>query len=332
VETVSVLVVTAVTAGAAIYVFRSGLDPAQFITALIALFAAAQGLRPLNRIMQGLAEASAAVERLDEVLQAEVEDSVPRGPEGGPVLARHHDSIVFEGVSYTYPGRDKPALDRVSFEILHGQTVVLTGANGSGKTSLISLLPRLIDPCSGRLLIDGVDIRTVSLFDLRRQIALVPQETVLLGGTIAENIAYGLPDVPSSAIHRAAEVAQVHEFIAGLPGGYDCVLGELGSGLSSGQKQRLAIARALLRDPAILILDEATSHVDADSADRIRAALRQIRQGRTILVVTHDLSAVEDPDVVVQLRQGRVERLAKGQQNIQNRKRSVLCEARGLVP
>ncbi len=217
-----------------------------------------------------------------------------------------------ESVSYTYPGRITPALDSINLEIRHGQLALIEGANGSGKSSLVSLLPRLIDPSSGTVYIDGIDIRTVSLFHLRQQIALVPQETVLFAGTIAENIAYGLPDVSPSRIRRAAEMAQVEELIANLPGGYDCVLGELGTGLSSGQRQRLAIARAILRDPAILILDEATSQIDADSAAGIRAVLQEIRRGRTILVVAHDSSLVADPDLIVTLREGQVSSLVSG--------------------
>jgi subfamily B ATP-binding cassette protein MsbA len=306
VEVLSVLLVGVVAAGAGAYVVYYRVNAADCITVLVTVFAAAQGLRPLNRVTQTLAEASVAGQRLVEIANAEVEPSDPDAAPNAVILPRHTERITFENVCYTYSGKTRPALEDVNLEFRFGETIGLVGGNGSGKTTLVSLLPRLFEPSSGRVLIDGADISAVSLWHLRKQIAIVPQETMLLQDTIAENIAYGLPDASRRRIEEAAQLAQAHDFILSLPHGYDCQLGALGSGLSSGQRQRLAIARAILRDPSILILDEATSQIDPDSARRIRMALREIRKGRTVIVIAHGSDALVDADVIVELHEGRV--------------------------
>jgi ABC-type multidrug transport system fused ATPase/permease subunit len=228
------MIVAVVAIGAGASVLRYRVQPAEAITVLVAILAAAQALRPLNRSLQTVAEASAAGHRLVEVVEAEIEPSDPGASPASPVLPRHSKQIVFEAVSYTFSGTTRPALENVDLEIRHGEMIGLMGPNGSGKSTLVSLLPRLFEPSSGRVLIDGVDISSVDLWSLRKQMAIVPQETMLLQDSIAENIAYGQAVVSRDEIEKAARLAQAHEFIVSLPGGYDCQLGALGSGLSSG--------------------------------------------------------------------------------------------------
>lgn len=311
VEIVSTLMVVSIASVAAWYVFRRNSDPANLITVLVALTAAAQGLRPLGRMSHELAEADAAASRLLEVMQLPVEPIRSNRSPDAPALLRHRRQITFEALSFSYPGRERPALAGVTFSVPFGRTVAIVGANGAGKTTLLNLLLRLYSPSAGRILIDGVDIAGVSLRSLRGQIALVPQENGLFRGTVAENIAYGMAGPPLEEITRAAQAAYAHEFIVGLPGGYDTELGEFGSGLSSGQRQRLAIARAILRDPAILVLDEATSQIETDSESRIREALWNLRGRRTIFVVAHRLRFAQDADLTVVLDGGKVVDMGK---------------------
>ena len=222
------------------------------------------------------------------------------------MLERHHESIEFEAVSYSYRGQQTPAIDGVSLKVEHGQTVAIVGGNGSGKTTLLNLLPRLTSPNRGRVLIDGTDIAGVNLKAFRRQLAVVPQQSVLFEGTIADNIAYGQLDAKRDEIESASQAAFAHDFVSTLPDGYDTVLGEGGSGLSGGQKQRLCIARAILRDPAVLILDEATSQIDADSEAKINRALNSFRAGRTTFIIAHRLSTVIDCDMIVVMDAGKI--------------------------
>ena len=182
----------------------------------------------------------------------------------------------------------------------------LSGTNGSGKTTLLNMLPRLTAPTAGRVLIDGTDIATVSLRSLRKQMSVVTQQTVLFAGTVADNIAYGRRETPRARIVEAAEAAHADGFVRELRDGYDTVLGEGGSGLSGGQRQRLCIARAILRDPSILIMDEATSQIDAESEHRIAEAIDALREGRTTLIIAHRLSTVIDCDLIVVMEDSRI--------------------------
>jgi subfamily B ATP-binding cassette protein MsbA len=206
-----------------------------------------------------------------------------------------------------------PALDAVSLTIRHGETVAFVGPNGSGKTTLLSLIPRLLDPDQGSVLIDNRDIREVGIRSLRRQIGVVTQDTVLFRGSIRWNIAYGAAglgllagDDEDRLVKRAAQAARAEEFILEKQGGYDAPIGEGGVGFSGGQRQRLTIARALSRDPAILILDEATSMVDAESEARIAEAIAEFSKGRTSLIVAHRLSTVVNADRIVVMDAGRI--------------------------
>ncbi len=281
------------------------LDPKDFLLTLAALGMAAAQLKPLSGIVNDVQQSAAAADRLDEMLKLPPE---PGHDHTLPRLARHARSIEFRGVTFTYPRQTRPSLDDVSLTIENGRTVAFVGPNGSGKTTLLAMVPRLFDPDAGRgtVLIDGRDIREVSVRSLRRQIGVVTQETVLFKGTIASNIAYGAENATRERVEEAARRARAHEFILEQPNGYETEVAEQGLSLSGGQRQRLAIARAILRDPSILILDEATSMVDADSEAKIAAALAEFGKGRTCLIVAHRLSTVINADSIVVMDQGRI--------------------------
>jgi ABC-type multidrug transport system fused ATPase/permease subunit len=227
-------------------------------------------------------------------------------PHNAPTLVRHERSIEFRDVNYRYPNAAEDALREVNLRFEAHQTVAIVGPNGSGKTTLLSLVPRLLDPTTGLVLIDGQDISQVSMRSLSRQIGLVSQETVLFHATIGENIAYGLRRPKDKDVLAAARKAFVDEFVRDLPDGYDTMVGEHGATLSGGQRQRITIARAILRDPAILIFDEAMSQVDADSEQRIHQAMEEFVRGRTTLMIAHRFQTVMAADRIVVMDGGRV--------------------------
>ncbi len=280
------------------------LDKTSFILAIASLGVAGASLKPLTGLVNDIQQSSAAAGRINEMLAQEPEQ---QGGDSHAKLGRHAQSIRFAGVSMTYPGADGPAIDGVSLEISHGQTIAFVGPNGCGKTTLLSLLPRLYDPDEGAVYIDGVDVATVNLRSVRQQIGVVTQDTVLFRQSIRQNIAYGAGHADEAAVVEAAKRAHAHEFIEKLPEGYDTILGDRGSNLSGGQQQRLAIARAILRDPAILILDEATSMIDAESESNIAAAIAGFSAGRTCLIVAHRLSTVVAADQIVVMNAGKIE-------------------------
>jgi ABC-type multidrug transport system fused ATPase/permease subunit len=209
-------------------------------------------------------------------------------------------------VVFTYPGSERPALKGINLTIPAGHNVAIVGPNGSGKTTLANLLPRFYDPDSGQILIDGIDVRDATLETLRNQIAMVTQQVVTFNDTIAANIGYGKPGATREEIIEAAGRAFAHEFIELLPDGYDAVIGEQGSGLSGGQLQRIVIARAVLKNPAILIFDEATSQVDADSEAKIHKAIEEIMHDRTCIIIAHRFSTIIAADTIVVMDAGRI--------------------------
>lgn len=295
-----VLVVIAVKA-----IMDGKLELSAFMLTLGALGMAGSSIKPLSGVVQDINTAEAAAQRLDNIFHVPLEDAEERETRK-PALLRHHASIRFEGVSFAYPGSPRLALDDITLDIEQGQTVAFVGPNGSGKTTLLTLVPRLITPDAGRVLIDGQDIEAVSLRSLRKQISVVTQEVVLFRSSIADNIAYANPDATREQIIDAAKRAHAHEFIQRLPDGYDTMMADQGLGLSGGQRQRLSIARAILRDPAILILDEATSMIDAESESAIAQALADFARGRTVLVVAHRMATIRAADRVVVMDEGRV--------------------------
>ena len=259
-------------------------------------------LRSLGMWVGQAQRATASGERIFQILD-EPEEVADR-PE--PIELPDGDgAIYFEDVSFSYLP-DRPVLEHLDLALDAGTTVALIGHTGSGKTTLSSLVPRFYDVDSGRVLVDGVDVRDVKLASLRRAIGVIAQDPFLFSTTVRDNIAFGLPELTDAQIERVARLAQAHEFVERLPQGYDTVIGERGITLSGGQRQRIAIARALAVDPRILILDDATASVDATTEARIRAGLRQVMSGRTTLIIAHRLSTIALADEIVVLDGGRI--------------------------
>jgi ATP-binding cassette subfamily B protein len=254
-------------------------------------------------IITQLGQASASATRIFEILDAQ--SDVTDKP-GATLLPPIQGTVAFDNVSFRYVGGGDPVLQNVSFEAAPGQTVALLGATGSGKTSIINLIPRFYDPTEGRILIDGHDVRDVTLDSLRSQIGIVLQETTLFSGTIRENIAFGKPDATLEQVVEAAQSAAAHDFIQSFPQGYDTPVGERGTTLSGGQKQRIAIARALLLDPRILVLDDSTSSVDLATEAQIQRALDRLMKDRTSFVIAQRISTVVDADQILVMDKGRI--------------------------
>jgi ATP-binding cassette subfamily B protein len=246
-------------------------------------------------------EVRIAMERLDDVFEAELEEP---HPENSVRLPRLNGHIKLEKVTFRYDKEGKNIIQNFDLEIFPGQTVALVGRSGCGKTTLINLLLRLYQPNSGKILVDGYDLRQVSVSSLRRQIGVVPQDSVLFNGTIRENISYHLPDARMEQIISAAMLAGAHDFISELPLGYETVIGERGMSISGGQRQRVAIARALLGNPQVLIFDEATSSLDTESERIIQNSMENILQDRTTIIIAHRLSTVRKADLIVVIDQG----------------------------
>lgn len=257
----------------------------------------------LGVIYRQLRQAVTDLEHIDRLLHEEPEVRDPPGAR--PLVLREGGRVVFADVHFAYDPR-RPILGGVSFEIAPGRRLAVVGPSGAGKSTIVRLLFRFYDPVRGRILIDGQDIRTVTQESLRAVLGLVPQDTVLFNDTIAANIAYGRPGASMEEIRRAARIAQLDAFIEGLPDGYDTLVGERGLKLSGGEKQRLAIARVVLRDPAILVLDEATSSLDSRTEKALQEALARAASGRTTLMIAHRLSTVVDADEILVLDHGRV--------------------------
>jgi len=252
-------------------------------------------------------KAIGATQRVRELLRESGEVEAHLGPQPPSTLARLRGDVSFEQVDFTYPSRPGvEVLKAVSLSATSGQRIALVGPSGAGKSTLISLLLRLYDPSAGRLLIDGRDARDYRLTELRGQMSMVPQEVLLFGGSIGENIAYGKPGATQAEIEAAARQANAHEFIQAFPEGYATLVGDRGIKLSGGQRQRVAIARAILKNPAILILDEATSSLDSESEGLIQQALETLMQGRTSFIIAHRLATVRHVDRIMVIAGGRV--------------------------
>jgi len=289
------------------WVAGDSLEGPEFIALLALLGGAAEAVRKTSDIWTKIQQANAAAERvffvMDSPTELEKADAAPLPPVKG--------NVTFRDIVFTYPGAQQATLQGVNLTVTAGHNVAIVGANGSGKTTLANLLPRFYDPDAGQILIDGHDIAGVTLDSLRAQIGMVTQQTITFNDTIAANIAYGRHGATQEEIVAAAERAFAHEFVSQLPDGYDTVIGEHGVGLSGGQLQRIVIARAILKDPAILIFDEATSQVDADSEAKIHKAIEKVMQDRTTFVIAHRFSTVVAADIIVVMDGGRI--FAQGQ-------------------
>jgi ABC-type multidrug transport system fused ATPase/permease subunit len=289
------------------WVYKGTMQASDFFVLIILLGATAESVRKTSDVWNKIQQANAAAERVYNILDEPVEPERPDAVGLEPL----REKIEFQDVVFSYAGADRPVLKGVNLTVRAGHNIAIVGPNGSGKTTLANLIPRLFNPDSGRILIDGRDINDATLSSLRSQIAMVTQNVVTFHDTIAANIGYGKPGATRDQIIQAAKRSFAHEFISPLPQGYDAIIGEQGAGLSGGQLQRIVIARAILKNPAILIFDEATSQVDADSEAKIHRAIEEIMQDRTTFIIAHRFSTVITADMIVVMDDGRI--IAQGQ-------------------
>jgi subfamily B ATP-binding cassette protein MsbA len=281
---------------------QGAISPGDFGAFVMAIFMMYTPINRLNRANNVIQQAVACHERVQELLAAapQIQDAPAAYP-----LPSIQGRVTFDRVSFCY-NETRPTIVDISFEVGRNETAAFVGLSGAGKTTIINLISRFYEPTSGTIMIDGIDVREVTLASLRSQLGLVTQETVLFNDTVRNNVAYGLGDVPFERIVEAARAAQAHEFITALSQGYDTPIGERGGLLSSGQRQRLAIARALLKNPPILILDEATSALDTESERFIQIALANVMKGRTTLVIAHRISTIRNADRIFVVDCGRI--------------------------
>jgi ATP-binding cassette, subfamily B, bacterial MsbA len=276
-----------------------------FITAVFSLYNPVRKFALFNNNFQQALGASSEIFKF-----MDVEDDVKERPRAR-VLPRFSSSVRFENVHFAYPHEEngegnRDALRNINLDVKRGEILAIVGSSGAGKSTLVHLIPRFFDVTAGRLLVDGVDVRDVTLASLREQVGIVTQETVLFNDTVRNNIAYGQPHVPPKEVEAAARAALAHDFISALPAGYDTVIGERGVRLSGGERQRLAIARALLKNAPVLILDEATSALDSESEALVQSALHNLMSGRTVFVIAHRLSTVRRADRIVVMDNGTI--------------------------
>jgi len=281
---------------------KGAISPGDFTAFLVAIFYSYTPIKKLSRANVVIQQGLVSYQRINEVL--ECQPQVMDSPEARP-LPSINGHVKFDNVSFCYDDA-KSVLEDVNFEVKPAEMVALVGLSGSGKTTIINLISRFYEPTAGKILIDGIDIREVSMVSLRSQIGLVSQDLILFNDTVRNNIAYGLEEMPLEKIIETAKAAEAHDFIEELPQGYDSIIGEKGALLSSGQRQRLAIARALIKDPPILILDEATSALDSESERLIQAALANVLKDRTAIVIAHRLSTIRNANKILVVDRGKI--------------------------
>ena len=275
----------------------------EFLGFLFAIFQLMPPVKELSSVNNRIQEASAAGERVFDILDTEpnikdIDNPIPFG--------EFTDSIKFDNVNFHYDDSPEPILTDINFTVKKGEIIALVGSSGAGKTTLVDLIPRFFDPSEGKILLDGIDTTQISLLDLRRQMGIVTQETVLFNETVKNNIAYGLDDCSMDKVYEAAKIANAHNFINELPQGYDTLIGERGAKLSGGQRQRISIARALLKNPPIMIFDEATSALDNESEVLVQEAIERLMHQRTTFVIAHRLSTIRNASRILVLEDGRV--------------------------
>ncbi len=284
-------------------VFAGQITAATFITFLYAFYNVIEPAKHLSGAAFSIRKGLGALERVETVLYAPV--SI-RDSDNPREITDFKDKIEFKNVSFHYQDAERAAVQEINLVIPSGKIVALVGASGAGKSTMADLLPRFYDPVAGQILIDGIDIRQLRLRDLRNLMGIVSQEAILFNDTVRNNIAFGNENATGAAIEAAAKAANAHDFITAMPEGYDTNIGDRGSKLSGGQRQRLTIARALLKNPPILILDEATSALDSESEQLVQAALDRLLQNRTALVIAHRLSTVQHADEIIVMDAGRM--------------------------
>jgi ATP-binding cassette, subfamily B, bacterial MsbA len=285
-------------------VLAGRLTSGQLFMFLVLTLTIASSIGSLSGLWTSLQEALGATNRIFDLL--DTSSTLTQSPTALP-LPPIQGHIIFDEVSFSYQDASEDLiLCNINLEIQPGEVLALVGPSGAGKTTLANLIPRFFDPTSGRILVDGQDLRDVELAGLRRQIGIVPQETLLFGGTVRENIQYGRLEASQEEIETAARAANAHEFIQELPQGYETVVGERGARLSGGQKQRIAIARAILKNPSILLLDEATSSLDSESEGQVQQALERLMQNRTSIIIAHRLSTIQNAHRIAVLEEGEL--------------------------
>jgi ATP-binding cassette, subfamily B, bacterial MsbA len=285
-------------------VLAGRLSAGQLFMFLVLTMTIAGSIGSFAGVWTGLQETLGSTKRLFEIL--DTQSDIVDAPDAAPIH-EVNGHIAFDHVSFAYSDDSKTAiLSDICFDSKPGEILALVGPSGAGKTTLVNLIPRFFDPRSGQVSIDGVDIRCLQVKSLREQIGIVPQETLLFGGTVRENILYGRLDATQAEVEDAARAANAHDFILGLPNGYDTSVGERGVKLSGGQKQRISIARAILKDPCILLLDEATSSLDSESEGLVQEALDRLMHGRTSIVIAHRLSTIQNANHIAVLEEGRL--------------------------
>ena len=259
-------------------------------------------IKRLSKVIANIQRALAAADRVFDVL--DLPELIQNKP-NAQLLPHVKGNVSFNNVSFAY-NTDEPILDNVSFSATPGQVVALVGPSGAGKSTVASLLPRFYDVTGGSIVIDGLDIREVTMESLREQVGIVPQETMLFNGSVYDNILYGRLDATEEEVMAASKAANAHNFITELPNGYDTQLGDRGVNISGGQRQRIAIARAILKNPQILILDEATSALDTESERVVQEALDRLMVGRTSFVIAHRLSTIKNADKILVMEKGKI--------------------------
>jgi ABC-type multidrug transport system fused ATPase/permease subunit len=302
-EFLGVSVVTVLLWYGSTLVFQNQLAPETFFAFVFAFYQVIEPAKSFATAYYNIKKGLAAADRVERILNTVNSITNPENPKK---INTFHSDITYRNVSFRYPGADVAALDNINITIRKGQVVALVGSSGSGKSTFADLLPRFYDPTEGAISIDGQDIRTLELNQLRKMFGIVSQEAILFNDTIAGNIAFGDNSFSHEQIRDAAIAANADEFITALPESYHSNIGDRGVKLSGGQRQRLTIARAILRNPPILILDEATSALDSESERAVQDALQKIMQSRTSIVIAHRLSTVRNADLIVVLEQGRI--------------------------
>ncbi len=281
---------------------HSNIDAATFIYYLVIFYSIINPAKDLSKATYGIRRGMASLERIDKILNTE---SSIRNAENPKQLTEFQSVIRYENVSFSYQS-DRPVLQHINLDIHRGQTIALVGQSGSGKTTMADLLPRFYDPIAGRITIDGVDIREVKTFDLRALMGNVNQEAILFNDTFYNNITFGVESATMEEVRKAARIANADDFIMATPDQYQTTIGDRGSRLSGGQRQRISIARAILKNPPILILDEATSALDTESEKLVQEALENLMKDRTTLVVAHRLSTIRNADLICVLHEGQI--------------------------
>ncbi|HEX03770.1 MAG TPA: ABC transporter ATP-binding protein [Bacteroidetes bacterium] len=329
-EIVGVLIISALLyVGGELVLVRGTMASEDFIRFLVLLFALLTPLLSMGNLVANIRVAEAAGDRVFRLM-----DSVPTLPQPTtPIpVSSFKNQIRLDGLSFRYSDDTPYVLENINLTIQHGERIAIVGRSGSGKSTLLNLLPRFFDPSEGAIIYDGTDLREFNPNELRKLFGIVTQDVILFHTSIAENIAYGLDDVSDAQIRAAAQAAHANEFIHELPESYNTTVGETGALFSGGQRQRISIARALLRNPEIVLLDEATSALDVESEQAIQAALARLTEGRTVITVTHRLGAVKDSSRIIVLEKGRIVGEGRHDELLKScEEYRILAESQGMV-